>query len=452
MEEQLWAAKSRIDWLTLGDSNTSYFHASVIQRRRHNRISAIKDSVGNWVFEEHLIRDYISSDFKNLLSPVFVQPYLPLPTNILGVMNNNLFVLSYAPPSTDEIKDALWDLKPNKAPGFDGFQPAYFQKCWDSTRDIICRDIQDCFISESVPITWNQTLICLIPKDSQPTEANHLRPISLCSTLYKIVTKILVKRLKNHLPNLISFNQGAFVPGRKPADNIVIAQELVNSFQRKKGDGNGWMMIKLDLEKAYDKINWSFISQVLQYFNFPSKWINLIMNCISSVQHSLIINGNTTDFFSSSRGIRQGDPMSPYIFILCMEIISSMIKKKVDNKRWIAAKTQDISLSHLLYADDVLLFAKVNRKSIKAIQSVLKDFMDTSGLNANLAKSYVWFSPNTPSHIRNSTSSSLGIQENKKPGIYLGITLGITGHKRDFDHIVDRIKSKVNDWKGKYLS
>lgn len=146
-----------------------------------------------------------------------------------------------------------------------------------------------------------------------------------------------------------------------------------------------------------------------------TKWSNLIKSCISSVKHYLLINGCISESVLPNRGIRQGDPMFPYLFLLCMEVLTQIINKNVATNKWSPVKIKDIKLSHLLYADDVLLFAKVNKKTIKAINSSLKDFMSFSGLNINLSKSSIWFSPNTPSHTRASTSLSLGIREHPNP-------------------------------------
>lgn len=389
LEEEFWASKSRVSWLNLGDANTTFFHASVISRRRHNKITSIKDNLGNWVYDFSAVRSLFIIHFQNLFNNI---PVSNFPTGI-SCKTIPTGSLSDAVPSDQEIKEALWDLKPNKAPGVDGFQPAYYQTCWDSIKHLVCSDIQACFSDESVPTSWKKSVICLIPKVSNPSEIHHYRPISLCSTLYKIIIKILVNRMKHLLPSIISFNQGAFVSGRKPADNILIAQEVINSFAKKKGNSNGWMMIKLDLEKAYDKLNWEFICNTLSHFHFPPKWVNLVKHCISSVQHSVIFNGSLSDFLSPKRGIRQGDPISPYLFILCMEMLTSLINEKVNNNKWSAVKFKDISISHLLYADDVLLFAKINKKSVKNIHEVLTSFMNISGLNINSSKYYIWYSP-----------------------------------------------------------
>lgn len=234
MGEQFWASKSRVNWLNLGDANTTFFHASVIKRRWENRVASIKDSLGNWFYKPKDIKNHIEAHFLNIFSPSSLLPRKPLSSLSLCFGASTAHLL-HDPPSLLEIKEAHWDLKPNKAPGIDGFKHEFFQKCWDCISHMVCKDVQDCFVNEVVPSSKNQKLICLIPKIAQPSEVNHLRPISLCSTLYKILTKILVRRIKTTLPNLVSFNQWAFTPGRIPSDNVIIAQEITSMFNKKKG-------------------------------------------------------------------------------------------------------------------------------------------------------------------------------------------------------------------------
>ncbi|KAF7826637.1 reverse transcriptase [Senna tora] len=207
------------------------------------------------------------------------------------INDSALILISSTSPSELEIFDTLSQLKPFKAPGLDGFQPGFFQKYWTDVKESLCTEIRDLFRDPQLIGNWNETFICLIPKVNNPTEIQSFRPISLCNTIYKIVAKILVNRLKSIIPNLISFNQGAFFPGRKSIDNVVIAQELMASIKKRKRNKFGWMMIKLDLEKAYDKISWKFILRVLVFLKFPSEWTSLIEKCINSVHHSILFNG-----------------------------------------------------------------------------------------------------------------------------------------------------------------
>ena len=145
--------------------------------------------------------------------------------------------------------------------------------------------------------------------------------------MYEVVSKIIMGRIKPLISKLISPVQMAFVPGRRGIDNVMIVQELFSTLDRKKGN-EGYMSIKVDLEKAYDRLEWSFTHQVLIAFQFPQNLIKLIMSCITTSKVSILFNGGALEAFAPSRGIRQGDPISPYLFILCMEYLGHLIEKK----------------------------------------------------------------------------------------------------------------------------
>ena len=188
-------------------------------------------------------------------------------------------------------------------------------------------EIKRIFASGSMPDYLNRTLILLIPKCQHPETFGSYRPISLCNSVYKVVTKIVVGRIRPLLNKLVSPVQTAFVLSRRGLDNIIIAQKLIHSIDNKRGK-EGYMAIKVDLEKAYDRLEWNFIHKVLQAYHFPSKLITLIMSCVSLTSISILFNGSMMDSFKPSRGIRQGDSLSPYLFILCMEYLGSLIDKE----------------------------------------------------------------------------------------------------------------------------
>ena len=215
------------------------------------------------------------------------------------------------------------------------------------------------------------------------------------------------------------------------------------------------MAIKIDLEKAYDRIEWSFIREILFMFNFPEKLIELIMSYVSSVSTSLLFNGGFLESFCPLRGIKQGDPLLPYLFILCMEVLGHLIEGKCAAKVWNLVKTSrnGPSFLHLFFANDLVLFVEVNTENCLAINEVLQEFCSRSGQKVSEAKSRVFFSPNVDSDQRELLSNTLGFSSTANLGKYLGFPLKHTGtSKHDFDYVLDRVKKKLAGWKANLLS
>lgn len=206
------------------------------------------------------------------------------------------------------------------------------------------------------------------------------------------------------------------------------------------------MAIKIYFEKAYNKIKWSFIQEMLLSFNFPSKLIELIMSCISSVSSTLLFNGGYLKSFRPSRGIRQGDPLSPYLFIICMEFLSHLIERKCDNKSWTPVKTSKNGLpfSHLFFADDLVLFAHANLENYLAIKDVISEFCTRSGQTVSAAKSRVYFSPNMDPDQKEAFLDILGFTPTSNLGKCLGFPLKHPGNSRqDFSFVLDRVKKTL---------
>ena len=161
---------------------------------------------------------------------------------------------------------------------------------------------------------------------------------------------------------------------------MLLAQELFYALYRKKGN-EGYMAIKVDLEKAYDRLEWSFVYVVLQAFHFPPNLIKVIMSYVTSTRISILFNGGALEPFKPLRGLRQGDPISPYLFILCMEFLGHLIEEKCVNGDWVPLKAsqENIGISHLFFADDLILFVKVEKKACEAISELLNKFCEESG-------------------------------------------------------------------------
>ena len=297
--------------------------------------------------------------------------------------------------NTLEVKEAIWSMKPFKAPGPDGLHAGFFQMYWSIVGDTVFGEVKEIFANFAMPPHLNETLITLIPKCPGAYSIGLFRPISLCNTIYKVVTKMIVKRLRPLLPSLISPLQTAFVLSRLGVDNMIIAQEIIHTMSLKRGK-EGCMAIKIDLEKAYDRLEWHFIRDILLLYKFPHQLVKLIMSCVSSSSIFVLFNGGKLDPFLPSRGIRQGNLMSPYLFIMCMEMLGYLISEKCEAKLWdpVKASRNGPAFSHLFFANDLVLFAKADLKNCCHVREALDTFCDLSGQKVSLHKSKVYFSPN----------------------------------------------------------
>ncbi|XP_030923186.1 uncharacterized protein LOC115950077 [Quercus lobata] len=382
LEEEFWAMKSRILWLIEGDRNTSFYHTAALVRRRRNCILCMKDRMGNWINGDREISEFIREGFDALFTS--------------GLTSSSL--TKWNPPFGDSVK----------------------------------KEIHHIFTTKAAPEYLNKTLITLIPKSRNPETLNNYRPISLCNTVYKMVTKIIVAQFRPLLPDLISPLQSAFVPGRQGMDNAIIVQELIHSMVRKKGRV-GVMAIKLDLEKAYDRLEWSFIRDTPNLYKFPNQLVSLIMSCVSSSSISILVNGSALEPFYHSRGIRQGDPLSPYLFILCMEVLEALLEEKCKAKLWnsIKASQGNPEFSHVFFADDLMLFTKADRKNCTAIRDVLDFFCELSEQKISTKKSRVYFSPNVDPEKRTELGKILGFRSTPTLGKYLGFPIKHSGLQRN---------------------
>ena len=199
------------------------------------------------------------------------------------MLARSLSIPKCCPPSPppNKILKALRHLPSLKAPGPDGFHALFFQTNWHVLGQSIIQIIQDIFEQLRIPSTWGHTNLVLIPKVAHPEQITQFRPISLCNTLYKVVSRILMQCLKPYMAEIINPCQAGFVPGRRTSDNIILVQEVIRTLRYRKGR-TGYVAIKLDLEKAYGRLKWSFIQETLVFFQLSPNLITLIMNMISS--------------------------------------------------------------------------------------------------------------------------------------------------------------------------
>jgi len=269
--------------------------------------------------------------------------------------------------------------------------------------------------------------------------------MALCNVIYKIISKVVANRLKPLLPSLVSEEQSGYVEGRQILDNIIQAHEVVHTLTSKKQAG---ILMQLDIAKAYDKVNWNYIKKVLHAFGFDHNWFRWVIALMSSSSFSILVNGSPSEIFSPSRGLKQGDPLSPFLSILIMEGLEQSIKnaKDMGKLRGLQISENGSVLTHQQFVDDTLLQGVPIVKEALAYKQILNYFSLASGMKVNLSKSKIFFF-STNIAIQRNISRILGFQRDSLPFKYLGIPLTTRPmHKSIWEPVLNKMQDKVKNW------
>ena len=447
-EEEYWKQRARADWLSTGDKNTKYFHAKASQRRRKKQIEGIENSDGRWLDTESGVAGAIECYFQDIFTSI--RPPEEATQRVVASVEDRITEEMSSTLgrefTAEEVRVALFEMGSLKAPGPDGFHAAFYQRNWATMSNDITRMCLR-ILNEGQPVDeLNATLICLIPKVQNPTRVSDYRPISLCNVLYKLVTKTIANRLKLVLNEIISENQSAFVPGRLISDNILVAFELMHSLKQRSNGCKGWMALKLDMSKAYDMVEWSFVKAMMVGLGFPSCFISLIMNCITSAKFSCLVNGVSHGEVIPQRGLRQGCPLSPYLFLLCAHGLSNLLTRAENHGllKGFACTRQGPRVSHLFFADDSLVFCRASVEDCTSVKNILKDYEEASGQRINFQKSSVTFSPNVGEELRGAILNCLGLEAAQIHEKYLGLpSLVGRNKKKTFEAIKNKVWQKL---------
>ena len=219
-------------------------------------------------------------------------------------------------------------MDPLKAPRLVGLPPLFFQKFWPTIGEEVSQAVLTCLKLGSISSTINRTFITLIPKFKNPSRVSNFCPIALCNIIYKLVSKVVGNRLKKVLPFIISKSQSAFQSNKAILDNILVAFEFLHQMKTQKSKKANFMTLKLDINKAYDRVEWRFLTEIMRKMGFCESWIAIIYECVSIVSYSILVNGEPKGNIYSTRGITQGDPLSPYLFLCAPKDCTNCFNKQ----------------------------------------------------------------------------------------------------------------------------
>ncbi|KAL6213916.1 hypothetical protein ACLB2K_013355 [Fragaria x ananassa] len=329
-EETIWIQRSKSLWLKVGDRNTAFFHRRASNRKQRNTIKGLNNSNGVWVTKPNEIEEIVTSYYNSLFDTEGVNENAlnsilnTVQSKVTPAMNHDLLT-SY---QDSEIKTALFQMHPSKAPGPDGMSPFFFQKYWHIVGRDVCIAVKS-FLSSGVLFgDLNFTLVTLIPK------------------------------VEEDFGQQGDFSSPKCVPERLISDNTLVATEVAHFLHTNRTGKDDHFSLKFDISKAYDRLEWEFVRCILLKLGFATEWVELIMATLTTVSHSFLVNGEVCGLVRPKRGIRQRDPLSPYLFILCAEGLSSLIQHLATSQgiQGMQLSSEAPLLHHLLFADDSLLF------------------------------------------------------------------------------------------------
>ncbi|XP_062093919.1 uncharacterized protein LOC133799949 [Humulus lupulus] len=412
----------------------------------------VKTAAETYISQEQIVLQLFDSKKSIMGRPISDNKKINVHCVELGPKLNVDQHLSLLKPfSHKEIRAALFSIPIIKSPGPDGFGSGFFKVMWQDIGDEICRAISQFFELGRIPEELLDTTLSLVPKCENPSRAVDYRPIACCSTLYKCISKLLYSRLAKVLPILVQSNQGAFVKGKSIAHNIMIFQDLIENYGRSTTSPR--CAIKIDISKAYDTVDWWFIEDLLTALCFLERFIKWLMTCLKNTSYLLLMNGRVQGIFKGEKGLRQGDPLSPFLFVLIMEYLTQRLQlAALDSSFRYHPMCKSLNLLSLCFVDDLLLFCKGSMAAVGVLKSALEEFSAVTGLEINTSKSHVYFG-GVSTNDRKKLATELQLSEGRFPLKYLGVRMRPTKWKHeDCDIIIQKFRMRINNWASRHLS
>ena len=330
-EKQFFSQKIKCNFLKDSDRGSKFFHALMNHTHTRNFIPAIMTTHG-WV-----------SSSSEEVGAIFVQYFqqllgtskttIPLDNAIIHsgpCLSSSSHDLLLSSVTHQDIQKAVFSIRDDKAPRPDGYSSLFFKQAWHIVGEDLSAAVQEFFLSGWLLSQVNHSIIALVSKSTNVSSSSDFRPISCCNVIYKVIANILAGWLAHALTYIISPMQNAFLGGQLMSDNINLVQELFRQYGRKRSSPHS--LLKVDFRKAFDSVQWDFLENLLRQLGFPDRFVSLLIQCVSTAFYPVAVNGDLHGFFLGKSGVRQGDPLSPYLFICCMEYFSRMLSWPLN--RW----------------------------------------------------------------------------------------------------------------------
>nr|XP_016509454.1 PREDICTED: uncharacterized protein LOC107826922 [Nicotiana tabacum] len=441
-------------WFKEGDRNTKFFHAQVRGRRKRLQPKRIQNSGGTWIEEEQEIAEEAIKFYEEQFTEASTPSSFDIVEHVPNLINTKQNAELIKQPTKEEVKVAVFGLNGDSAGGPDGMTGKFYHSCWDLIGDDLYDMVRAFFNGHELPKFVTHTNLVLLPKKKEVNTFSNLRPISLSNFSNKVISRVVHERLLKFLPSLISEEHAGFVKGRNIVENILLTQEIVTDIRLRTKVGPN-VILKLDMTKVYDRISWLFLTKVLRKMVFTERLIGIVFGLVSNNWYSILINGQTHGFFKSSRGIKQGDPVSPTLFILAAEALSRGLNALHTNLYFCGFGMPKWSpkINHLAYTNDMIIFSSSDETSLMLIMQVLKAYEDASGQIVNKTKSAVYLHHLTDMEVVSKVERITGIHRNDFPIIYLGCPIFYARRKLEFyQPLITKVMDKLQSWKGKLLS
>ncbi|XP_022867239.1 uncharacterized protein LOC111386969 [Olea europaea var. sylvestris] len=349
------------------------------------------------------------------------------------------------------IKETLFRIEDDKSPRPDGYTSCLFKSAWGCIEHDFVEAIMEFFSSGSILKQINHAVIALVQNSSHNPSFGDYRPISCCNVICKVITKTLASRLRPILGDIVDQAQTAFIECRSMTENIHLAQELLRQYNRKRVTSR--CLLKIDIRKAYDLVSWDFLKSVLEGLNFPLRFTQWAMECVTSPTYSVALNESMHGFFKGGKGLQEGDPLSPFLFVLYLEYFSRMIKDATNDSDFnYHLKCGPLKITHLAFANHLTLFARRDAMLVEILMNCLDNFGLASGLKINTLKSSLYTTGIYGFELQRIVELS-NFSKGTMPFCYFGIPLASEKLKvSSYAPFLDKIAAYIGAWNCSSLS